>query len=139
MKAFALAAAVLLLAGCSGGKDDDAQTRDDCSDTQTYNSFEQRCISDFEACHAWLDGKANAGQEKVACQVDSDGSAWLDWGFGVTDPIHVTVTDGKSNVVYENNIGNSQDRAKVTGAKGRWQLAVDFGGSTGTGEIYLWG
>lgn len=129
------------LAGCSGGKDEsNAQTREDCSDTQSFNPFEQRCVSsDFEVCRAWLNGGIQGDDQEVSCQVDSDGKAWLDWGFGVSKAIHVTVTDGANKVVYENNIGSDQDHAKVTGTKGRWQLAVDFGGAAGTGEVYLWG
>ncbi len=144
MRLGALVFACLLavsLAGCSGDGNDVAQTREDCTDNQSFNPFEQKCVSsDFEVCRAWLNGGIPDDQDQeVSCQIDSDGKAWLDWGFGVSNPIHVTVTDGADEVVFENNISNDQDRAKVTGAKGRWKMTVDFQGAGGSGEIYLWG
>ncbi len=138
--AVGLAALAFLLAGCSGGGDEEL-TAEDCSDDQSFNRFEKRCVSsDFEVCRAWISGGVSDPDDgKVSCQVDSDGKAWLDWGFGLTGTAHVTVKDGAGEVVYENNVGNGQDSAKVTGVKGRWTLAVDFGSAAGTGEIYLWG
>jgi hypothetical protein len=126
------------LSGCAG-QGDKAQTVEDCDSSQSYNAYEKRCVSQFEACRGWLRGQADAGEEKTSCQADSDGHALIDWGFGLTGTIHVTVKDGSGAVVYEDNLGNGNGHAALTGQRGAWTMAIDFGTATGSGEVVLWG
>lgn len=128
--------ALLLASAAFPGCSEPPQT---CSDLDHYNPHEQTCVpgagAGMAVCYVTIQGRAHP---TTMCNVESDGTAWLDFDVVASTPYNIQVRDGAGTMVYEYFVRDGGS-AQLRGVAGAWNLYVAFGAATGNGTIVLWG